>query len=203
MSVGAVTLQKMITIDENGDIKPPSLEQLQDKDILTLWTRDRSFQRQKYMQEAGVIYYMGCPTSPVRQRGLSDRECLKEAIINYNLPTSYEPDTLVRRLIDRYYIDCITEAGVALEVLQQSVHLVAVAATKINEHLNNKINDPIDETGIAAMLTMMDAISKRVVEIPGLTKALASAYENLRNEEQDTMARGKTKVTSSMSARGR
>ena len=47
---------------------------------------------------------------------------------------------------------------------------------------------------------MMDSVSKRVVEIPALTKALGVAYENLRNEEEEQLARGGKQILSSMDA---
>lgn len=94
--------------------------------------------KHKYIAEVGVIYYLGDPKSPAKQQGLSYEESLKMAIENYDLPKDYKPDSLVKKLIDKYYVRNITEAGVALEALQKSVHLVSIAAVKINEQLNKK-----------------------------------------------------------------
>lgn len=195
-----VVIEKMLTIDETGMPKAPDIRQLQDKDILMLYTRDTTKDKRKYIAEAGVIYYLGDPKSPAKQQGLSYQESLKMAIENYNLPKDYVPDVLVKRLIDKYYVNNITEAGVALEALQQSVHLCSIAATKINEYLNNKLSDPIGDESIAAILTMIDSVSKRVSEIPNLVKALGAAYENLRNEEEEQLARGGKQILSSMDA---
>ena len=195
-----VILEKMLTIDETGMPKAPTIRQLQDKDVALLWQRDTTKDKRNYMTEVGVIYYLGDPKSPAKQQGLNDAESLKMAIENFNLPKEYTPDSLVRKLIDKYYINNITEAGVALEALQKSIHLVSIAAVRINEQLNKKLSGALADEDITPILTMMDAVSKRIIEIPALTKALGTAYENLRNEEEEQLARGGKQILSSMDA---
>lgn len=198
--MAGVVIEKMLTIDESGMPVAPNLRQLQDKDVALLWQRDTTKDKRKYIAEAGVIYYLGDPKSPARQQGLSDVEALKMAIDNFNLSKDYVPDNLVKKLIDKYYKENITEAGVALEALHKSIHLVSIAATRINEILNNKLSGAISDEDITSILTMMDSVSKRIVEIPSLTKALGAAYENLRNEEEEQLARGGKQILSSMDA---
>ena len=200
MDTSNVVLEKMLNIDETGMSKAPTLRQLQDKDVALLWQRDTTKDKRKYIAEVGVIYYLGDPKSPARQQGLSDSEALKMAIDNFNLPSTYTPDSLVKKLIDKYYASNITEAGVALEALQKSIHLVSIAATKINEILNKKLSGAISDEDISSILVLMDSVSKRIVEIPALTKALGTAYENLRNEEEEQLARGGKQILSSMDA---
>lgn len=195
-----ITIEKLITIDNNGMPKPPNIKQLQDKDILNLYSRDTTPDKRNYIKECGVIYYLGDPKSPVRSRGLSEKECLKEAIENYDLPQNYTVDSLVRRLIDKYYVSNITEAGVALEALQRSIHLVSLSAVKINELLNKRLSNSISDEEIASTLNVIDAVSKRINEIPAMTKALAIAYDNLKNEEEQVIGRGGQQVLSSMNA---
>ena len=195
-----VVIEKMITVDDTGMPKAPTIRQLQDKDVALLWQRDTTKDKRNYIAEAGVIYYLGDPKSPAKQQGLSDTESLKMAIDNFNLPKDYTPDSLVRKLIDKYYIQNITEAGVALEALQKSIHLVSIAAVRINEQLNRKLSGALADEDITPILTMMDAVSKRITEIPALTKALGTAYENLRNEEEEQLARGGKQILSSMDA---
>ena len=195
-----IVIEKLLTIDDTGMPKAPSIRQLQDKDVALLWQRDTSKDKHKYIAEAGVIYYLGDPKSPAKQQGLSDAESLKMAIDNFNLPSSYTPDSLVKKLIDKYYVNNITEAGVALEALQKSIHLVSLAAVRINEQLNKKLSTTLVDEDISPILVMMDAVSKRITEIPALTKALGTAYENLRNEEEEQMARGGKTILSSMDA---
>lgn len=195
-----IDIEKMIIIDDTGMPRAPGVRQLMDKDVLELWSRDKSKNKTKYIQEAGVIYYLGDPKSPAKQQGLSDEEALQMAIDNFNLPKDYVPDLLVRRLIDKYYISNITEAGVALEALQKSVHLVSIAANKLNEYLNKKLTNAIGDEEVAVIITTMQTVSKQVQEIPSLTKAIGVARENLRNEEEEQLARGGKRILSSMNA---
>ena len=122
------------------------------------------------------------------------------AIDNFNLSKDYTPDALVSKLINKYYISNITEAGVALEALRKSIHLISIAAVRINEQLNRKLSGALADEDITPILTMMDAVSKRIAEIPALTKALGTAYENLRNEEEEQLARGGKQILSSLDA---
>lgn len=195
-----INIDKLLTVDETGMPKAPTLRQILDKDVALLWQRDTTKDKRKYIAECGVIYYLGDPKSPARQQGLTDEESLRMAIDNFNLPKDYKIDSLVRKLIDKYYNQNITEAGVALEVLHKSIHLVSIAATKINDILNRKLSNAISDEDITQILTMMDAVSKRITEIPALTKALGVAYENLRNEEEQQLARGGKQILSSMDA---
>ena len=195
-----ITIGKMLTIDETGMPKAPDIRQLQDKDVALLWQRDNTKDKRNYIAEVGVIYYLGDPKSPAKQQGLSNEESLKMAIDNFNLPKSYQPDSLVKKLIDKYYISNITEAGVALEALQKSVHLVSIAAVRINDQLNKKLSGALSDEDVTSILVLIDAVSKRITEIPALTKALGVAYENLRNEEEEKLARGGKQILSSMNA---
>ena len=195
-----LNIDKLLTIDDSGMPQAPTLRQLMDKDIALLWQRDTTKDKRKYIAEVGIIYYLGDPKSPAKQQGLTDDEAIKMAIDNFNLPENYQPDSLVRKLIDKYYVQNITEAGVALEALHKSIHLVSMAAVKINDMLNRKLSGAISDEDITSILTMMDSVSKRVTEIPALTKALGVAYENLRNEEEEQLARGGKQILSSMDA---
>lgn len=190
----------MLTIDETGMPKAPTLRQIQDKDVALLWQRDTTKDKRKYIAEVGIIYYLGDPKSPAKQQGLSDDESLKMAIENYDLPKDYVPDSLVKKLIDKYYKANITEAGVALEALQKAVHLVSLSATKISELLNKKLSGAISDEDIQSFLALQDAVDKRVTDIPNLVKSLGVAYENLRNEEEEQRARGGKQILSSMDA---
>lgn len=195
-----VVIEKMLTIDDTGMPQAPTIRQLQDKDVALLWQRDTSKDKRRYIGDVGVIYYLGDPKSPAKQQGLSDAESLKMAIDNFNLPKDYTPDSLVSKLINKYYISNITEAGVALEALRKSIHLISIAAVRINEQLNRKLSGALADEDITPILTMMDAVSKRIAEIPALTKSLGTAYENLRNEEEEQLARGGKQILSSMDA---
>ena len=193
-------IDKLLVIDDTGMPQAPGIRQLMDKDILLLWERDKSKDKHKYIAECGVIYYLGDPKSPARQQGLSDREAIEMAIEQFNLPTGYLPDPLVKKLIDKYYNQNITEAGIAIENLNKSLHLISLSASKINDLLNAKLTQNITEDEIPSILVLIDSVSKKISEVPALVKALGIAYENLRTEEETKMARGGTVISSSMNA---
>ena len=195
-----LTIEKLITVDESGMPKAPSVRQLLDKDVLTLYSRDNTPDKRRYLGDCGVIYYLGDPKSPVRQQGLSDSECLKEAIDNFNLDSNYKPDELVVKLIKRYYQQNITKAGVTIENLQRALHLSDLACNKILDLLNLKMRGDIAEGDIPTVLASIDSLTKRIEDMPKLSKALTQAYENLRDEEETQTARGGTVILSSMDA---
>ena len=195
-----LNIDSLLTIDDTGMPQAPSIRQLVDKDIALLWQRDTTKDKRNYIAQCGIIYYLGDPKSPARQQGLSDREALDMAIEQFDLPKDYLPDALVKKLIDKYYKQNITEAGIAIENLNKSIHLISLAANKINDLLNAKLTQNITEEDIPGVLVLIDSVSKKISEVPNLVKALGVAYENLRTEEETKMARGGMVISSSMDA---
>lgn len=195
-----IDIEKLITVDDTGMPKAPSITQLFDKDIRELYTRDETLDKSVYIKEVGVIYYLGNPNSPVRQQGLSDEECLKEAIKNFDLPDNYLPDKLMMKIIERYYDQCITVAGRAIENILRTLHVCELATTKVLNILNQKLQGDITNDDINIILGLIDNTTKRAKDMPDTMKALNTAYENLRNEEETQLARGGTKILSSMDA---
>lgn len=193
-------IDKLILIDNTGMPQAPGIRQLLDKDVALLWQRDTTKDKRKYIAECGVIYYLGDPKSPARQQGLSDKEALDMAIEQFDLDKNYLPDPLVKKLIDKYYHQNITEAGVAIENLNKSIHLISLAANKINDILNKKLTQNITDEDIPSVLSLIDSVAKKIAEVPNLVKALGVAYENLRSEEETQLARGGMVISSSMDA---
>lgn len=193
-------IDKLITIDDTGLPKAPNPRQLLDKDILQLYTRDNTPDKRRYIGDCGVIYYLGDPKGPCKQRGLSDAECIEEAIENFNLDKDYKPDELVWKIAKRYYKQCITEAGITIENLNKALHVCNLAADRIIEYLNNKLRGVIAPEDIPSILGMISNVSGQVKAIPDLVKSLNQAYDNLRNEEEIKMARGGIQILSSMDA---
>lgn len=195
-----LTIDTMLVIDDTGMPKPPGIRQLMDADVRQLYTRDKTPDKVQYIAECGVIYQCGDPKSSAKQQGLSNEECLKFAIKMYGLPRTYKPDVLVLKLIKRYYEENITEAGKAVENLQQSIHNMNLAITKYNGFLNQKLlNDAsIEETQTA--INLMNALNNIAGNIPVLVKNLETAKQNLMYEIQTQSSRGGQQVLSSMDA---
>lgn len=197
---GKLDITQLITIDDNGMPTPPSVAQLLDKDVRELYRRDKDRNKQNYLKEAIVIYYLGDPKSPAKQSGLSDAEALKMAIEQADLPVDYIPDTLVIRLIKRYYNENIGEAGRTVENILKGIHNVNLMIDRINQLLNEKLNTTTDLAAIKDAIGLVDSVNDAAGKIPQMIKKLEEAKQNLLYEKETEISRGGTIVSSSMDA---
>lgn len=193
-------IDTLITIDDTGMPVAPDLRQLIDKDVRSLYTRDKTKDKSKYVKECIVIYYLGDPKSPARQNGLSDVECLRMAIEQANLPKEYIPDALVLRLISRYYDQNITEAGKVVENILKGLHNINLSIDLINSKLNEKLNGNITLEEIPTILSLVDNVNSKAGELPKILKTLEDAKQNLMYEKETELSRGGNTVLSSMNA---
>lgn len=193
-----LTLERILTIDSTGMPKPPSVTQILDKDVRTLWARDKSPDKSMYIKEVGVIYYLADPKSPPKQQGLSDKESIKLAIENYDLPKDYLPDELVWKIIGKYAEQAAGPAMKAVVSLRKALHNVTIASDKINELLNNKLVEGIGDNDIPLTISYIDSINKKITDIPNLLAALRKAEDECINEQETMTARGGVQITSSM-----
>ena len=195
-----VTIDSMLVVDDTGMPVPPTIRQLLDRDIRTLYTRDKTKDKKQYIAECIVIYQLGDPKSPARQSGLSEREALKYAIEQAGLNSDYIPDQLVLKLIKRYYDENITEAGRVVENILQTIHNINLGISQINRFLNDKLASPLDGDTIGTILGLVDNVKKQAGDIPSILKKLEESKQNLLYEQQTELSRGGTAVLSSMDA---
>lgn len=195
-----ITIDSMLVVDDTGMPVPPTIRQLLDRDIRTLYTRDKSKDKKQYIAECIVIYQLGDPKSPARQSGLSEREALKYAIEQAGLNSDYIPDQLVLKLIKRYYDENITEAGRVVENILQTIHNINLGISQINRFLNEKLASPLDGDTIGVILGLVDNVKKQAGDIPSILKKLEESKQNLLYEQQTELSRGGTAVLSSMDA---
>ena len=195
-----VTIDSMLVVDDTGMPVPPTIRQLLDRDIRTLYTRDKSKDKKQYIAECIVIYQLGDPKSPARQSGLSEKEALKYAIEQAGLDETYMPDSLVLRLIKRYKDENLTEAGRVVENILQTIHNINLGISQINRFLNDKLANPLDGDTIGVILGLVDNVKKQAGDIPSILKKLEEAKQNLIYEQQTELSRGGTAVLSSMDA---
>ena len=200
MARNKLDITQLITIDDNGMPVPPNTAQLLDRDIRQLYSRDKDKNKQGYIKDCIVIYYLGDPKSPARQAGLSDVEALKMAIEQADLPKNYIPDTLVIRLIKRYYDENIGEAGRTVENILKGIHNVNLMISKVNDLLNEKLNTTIDLAGVKEAIGLLDDVNDAAGKIPGMIKKLEEAKQNLLYEKETELSRGGVIVSSSMDA---
>ena len=195
-----ITIDSMLVVDDTGMPVPPTIRQLLDRDIRTLYTRDKSKDKKQYIAECIVIYQLGDPKSPARQSGLSEREALKYAIEQAGLNSDYIPDQLVLKLIKRYYDENITEAGRVVENILQTIHNINLGISQINRFLNETLTSTLDGDAISVILNLVDNVKKQAGDIPSILKKLEEAKQNLLYEQQTELSRGGTAVLSSMDA---
>ena len=200
MARNKLDIIQLITIDDNGMPVPPNTAQLLDRDIRQLYSRDKDKNKQGYIKDCIVIYYLGDPKSPARQAGLSDAEALKMAIEQADLPKNYIPDTLVIRLIKRYYDENIGEAGRTVENILKGIHNVNLMISKVNDLLNEKLNTTTDLAGVKEAIGLLDDVNDAAGKIPGMIKKLEEAKQNLLYEKETELSRGGVIVSSSMDA---
>ena len=195
-----ITIDSMLVVDDTGMPVPPTIRQLLDRDIRTLYTRDKSKDKKQYIAECIIIYQLGDPKSPARQSGLSEREALRYAIEQAGLNSDYIPDQLVLKLIKRYYDENITEAGRVVENILQTIHNINLGISQINRFLNEKLASPLDGDTIGVILGLVDNVKKQAGDIPSILKKLEESKQNLLYEQQTELSRGGTAVLSSMDA---
>lgn len=190
----------MLVVDESGMPQPPGVRQLLDKDIRTLYSRDKSPDKKRYIAEAIVIYQLGDPKSPARQAGLTEAEALRYAVEQAGLEKNYIPDQLVLRLIKRYYEENITEAGRVVENILQTIHNINLAVSQINNFINEKLNSKLSTEEIGIILPLIDNVKRQAGDIPSILKKLEEAKQNLMYEQETELSRGGNTVLSSMDA---
>lgn len=195
-----LTIDTLITIDDDGMPKAPNVRQLIDKDVRMLYTRDKTKDKAVYIAECIVIYYLGDPKSPANQSGLNKAEALKLAIEQAGLRNDYIPDALVLRLIDRYYDQNITEAGKVVENMMQTIHNINLYVSQANNILNEKLNGNMTLEELNNIGPVLNDFKKQAADIPGLLKKLEEAKQNLMYEKETEVSRGGMQVLSSMRA---
>ena len=193
-------IDSLITIDDDGMPQPPTTRQMIDKDVRSLYNRDKTKDKSRYVAECIVIYYLGDPKSPARQSGLNEAESLKLAIEQAGLPKDYIPDSLVLNLIKRYYEQNITEAGKVVENMMQTIHNINLYVSRANDILNEKLNGTLTLEELNAISPVLDTFKKQAADIPSLLKKLEEAKQNLMYEKETEMSRGGVQVLSSMRA---
>lgn len=201
IEVAPLDLTGMISINEQGYPYAPNVYQIQDRDVRELYLRDNSSDKFKYIQEAGVVYYVADPKSAPNQMGYSRAEALNAARANYGLPGDWQPDKLILRLIDRYHEDKMGVAGEALETVLRAVHNASRAANILSEKLTEKLNQGLQSEDTLPVIDLINKLNGIINLIPDQIKTLGEAKQAATLEMEQKKARGGKVVTSSMSAK--
>ena len=124
----------------------------------------------------------------------------KLAIEQAGLKDDYIPDSLVLKLIQRYYDQNITEAGKVVENMMQSIHNINLYISQVNNILNEKLNGTLTAEELGNISPILDYFKKQAADIPSLLKKLEEAKQNLMYEKETEISRGGVQVLSSMRA---
>lgn len=195
-----LNIDSLLRLDESNTIKPVDLRQMLNKSIRELYTRDKSSDKEMYINECIVIYMLGDPKSPARQQGLTEKECLEYAIKQTTLPKSYKPDALVKSLISQYNVENLTEAGRVFENLLKAMHSQNLLIEKYITILQGELISASSREDVAQISTIMADINKIAKEVPNLVNSLNTAKQNIMYEIQEEQSRGGNKILSSMNA---
>lgn len=193
-------IENLISIDETGMPKAPAPNQIIDKDVYALYSRDSTSDKNRYFKECGVIYYLYDPRSPARQNGLSDKESLKAAIEQFDLPANFIPDKLMDKIGKRYWTQAVGPAGLAVDNLLRALHTASVIANKAHGILMETLDKGVEDSDLPKVVANINMITDQIKSIPNLQKALLTAKENLVAEQEQTIGRGGVLITSSMNA---
>ena len=195
-----LTIDSLLRLDDSGMPQPVDLRQMLNKDIRELYSRDKSSNKEQYINECIIIYMCGDPKSPARQEGLNDADCLKYAIRQTTLPSNYKPDILVNKLIKQYFNENITEAGRTLDNLLKVMHNINKLIEKYSEFLNGELISAASLERIREVSPALSDINTKAKEMPGLIAAINTARQNVMMDIQDQQSRGGNKLLSSMNA---
>lgn len=193
-------IDSLLRLDDSGLPKPIDVRQMTNKAIRELYTRDKTAEKSRYIDECIIIYMCGDPKSPARQQGLSDTECLKYAIGQTTLPKNYKPDVLVQSLIRQYNDENLTEAGRVVDNLLKAIHNENKIIDKYLLFLNAELESAPTIDSARQVADLMADINKIAKDIPGLTAALNTAKQNIMLNVQEEQGRGGSKILSSMNA---
>lgn len=195
------TIDSLLRLDDSNIPKPVDLRQMMNKSIRELYTRDKSPNKEQYINECIIIYHMGDPKSPARQQGLSDEDCLKLAIRQTSLPKTYKPDILVLGLINQYKAENLTEAGRVYDNLLKAIHTQNKLVERYIAILEGELaNSGANIEQVTLVGNVMANINKIAKDIPDLVSSLNTAKQNIMYEQQEEQGRGGNKILFSMNA---
>ena len=110
---------------EDGVVKPLTAAEATIREVQQILKRDKgssgdSDGRKKLFayKELGAVYWIADFRSPGRLNGYEGQELIDDAIRNFGLPSTWEPDTIVKKLIEKYQYN--NNGGIAAEVLTET-----------------------------------------------------------------------------------
>lgn len=151
------------------------------KPIRDLWNADKSKTKEKFMQQASVIYNMADPRATYSFI-LDENERLNEIILQEGLPKDFKIDSKLQKAIDCYKAHTMTSS-------YKLVKRARVACDKLGEFIEELNPAAKDDKG--KLLIQPNVYTNTIKQIPELISALDNAEKALSKEiEEEGRARG-------------
>ena len=149
--------------------------------IRELWNSDRSKNKDKFMQQASVIYNMADPRATYSFI-IDEKERLAEIIAQEGLPKDFKVDTKLQAAIDCYKAHTMTSS-------YQLLKRARIACDKLGKFLEDLDPAATDDKG--KLLVQPNTYTNTIKQIPELVAALENAEKLLAKEiEEEGRARG-------------
>ena len=151
------------------------------KPIRDLWNADKSKNKEKFMQQASVMYNMADPRTSYNFI-LDDSDRLSAIIEQEGLPKDFKIDDKLQAAIDAYKSHTNTTSLILLRRAQKS-------ADKLGKFLEDVDFTKVDEKG--KLLYPINTVAMAIKQIPSIVKDLQETEKIVSKEiEEEGRARG-------------
>lgn len=159
----------------------PTQEAFLIKPIRDLYNQDTSEDKETFMQQLSIIYFMADPRSSYNYI-LDEKERLKEIIVQEGLPKNYKVSKQILEAIEIYKKHVITTS---YQLLQD----VKIAIDKVRQFLRDVDLTLLDDKG--KPVYTIQSITSAIKQIPQLSKDVIEAEKTISKEiEEQGRARG-------------
>ncbi len=159
----------------------PTQEALLIKPIRDIYNKDKSKNKEKFMQILSVIYFYTDPRSSYNYI-LNDEERLQEIIKQEGLPSDFKITPQIQEAIDIYKQHTLTTSLLLLQDMK-------VAIDKVRNFLRNVDLTATDDKG--KPLYTISTITTAIKQIPQLSKDIMEAEKTVAKEiEEQGRVRG-------------
>ena len=193
---------------EKGEVVPLTSREATIKEVKAILTRDKGSpgdadgrKKLQAYRELGAVYWIADYRSPGRMNGYEGDALVQDAIRNFGLDATWQPDKVVNNLIKLYEYN--SEGGIAAEVLTElagTFRIMLETIKVIREKLRIKLAiDGITEDELRGLIGLQSDLLKLTADIPKKIKEIEAAKELLKaTEHAAEIARGGQPITSSM-----
>lgn len=171
----------MHIIEYNNYTIEPTQEALLIKPIRDLYNKDKSKNKEKFLQQMSVLYFYADPRSTYNYI-VDDEERLKAIIEQEGLPEDFKITTDLDKALQEYKKHTITTSYLLLQDTK-------IAVDKVRQFLREVNLNETDDKG--KPLYTINSITQAIKQIPQLSKDLLEAEKIVSKEiEEQGRARG-------------